>query len=194
MERYDSLAADGAAARADDRANGDAWLGTIFAGMLQAAASSRPRTGIVACRILRSAPQCHRTAAAGPPARCVACSTECSQVPPAIAIVEAQASGARLGAGICGDCAARPDRGPDRRHVQGAAAVGAVATGARANRVGVMAAGADRPVRNANGKANYDPIIIFAIATAAIGSTAQCSRCCASTLPSWLAAVDGRQR
>jgi hypothetical protein len=28
---------------------------------------------------------------------------------PAIAVIEAQASGVRLGAGICLDCAARPD-------------------------------------------------------------------------------------
>jgi len=110
VPRRDGPAADGAAARAGDRASDDAQLDTIFAPLRQAAAAPRPRTTIVICRISRSAPQRVWAVAAGREARCVSCPAHLSQIPPAVAVVEAPAAGIGLVAGICASRIARDDR------------------------------------------------------------------------------------
>jgi hypothetical protein len=103
-------AADGAAARAGDRASGDTQLDNIFAGVRQAATAPRPRIAIVNCQIVRFARKCLYAAVARSGARCVACSAELARTPPAVAVIEAQAAGISLAAGICPCCAARDDR------------------------------------------------------------------------------------
>ena len=98
------------AAGAGDRASGDAQLDTIFAPLRQAAAAPRPRTTIVICRISRSAPQRLWAADDGREARCVSCPAHLSQIPPAVAVVEAPEAGIGLVAGICASRIARDDR------------------------------------------------------------------------------------
>jgi len=110
MPKYNGPAADGAAVEAGDWVCGDAPPDITSAAPPQAVTAARPQTAVVVCRILRSAPPSLWAAAAGREARCLSCPAHLSQIPPAVAVIEAPAAGIGLVAGICASRIARDDR------------------------------------------------------------------------------------